>query len=126
MKRLYIGIALLAVMLALGIVLTMVFTALHAPLTETLEKAQTAAAAGDWETATRLVSDAKEDWTGFRHFAAAVADHEPLEQMDCLFARLEVLGRLRETDEFAAGCAELARLSTAMADSQKLTWWNLL
>ena len=126
MKRLYIGAALLAVMLAGGVVLTAAFTALHEPLGETLRQAQEAAAAGDWETAAELTAQAKNRWEKHRHFVAAVADHEPLEEMDSLFARLEVLCRLREEDEFAADCAELSRLCEAMAESQRVTWWSLL
>lgn len=126
MTRLYIGIGLLIVMLVLGICLTMAFSALHEPLAQQLESAQAAAIAGDWEKAMTLAADARAQWRRFRHFTAAVADHEPLEQMDALFFRLEVLGLLREADEFASDCAELSRLATAMAESQQLTWWNLL
>lgn len=126
MKRLYIGIALLAIMLAVSICLTAAFSALHEPLSSKLDQAKSAAVAGDWEKATALTSDARASWVQFRRFTAAVADHEPLEQMDSLFARLEVLGQLREVDEFAADCAELSRLATAMAESQAFTWWNML
>lgn len=126
MKRLYIGAALLAVMLAAGICLTAVFTGIHGPLSEQLQEAQAAAVAGDWEKAADLTARAREKWEKYRHFTAAVADHEPLEEMDSLFARLEVLCQLREEDEFAADCAQLARLADAMAESQRINWWNLL
>ena len=126
MKRLYIGAALLAVMLAAGICLTVAFTAIHEPLSSRLQEAQEAAVAGDWEKAADLTEQARQKWEEFRHFTAAVADHEPLEEMDSLFARLEVLCRLREEDEFAADCAQLARLADAMAESQRINWWNLL
>ena len=126
MKRLYIGAGLLAVMLAAGIFLTGAFNAIHEPLQDQLQQAQTAAAAGDWQKAGDLTKQAKEKWEASRHFVAAVADHEPLEEMDSLFARLEVLCLLREEDEFAADCAELARLCEAMAESQRVTWWSLL
>lgn len=124
--RLYIGIGLLAVILALGICLTVAFSFLHEPLSEQLDQAKNAAIAGDWKKATALAEDARAKWMKFRHFTAAVADHEPLERMDSLFARLEVLGKLKEEDEFAADCAELARLASAMAESQAIPWWNLL
>ena len=126
MKRLYIGAALLAVMLAAGICLTAIFNSIHEPLSAQLQEAQAAAVAGDWEKAADLTARSREKWEKYRHFTAAVADHEPLEEMDSLFARLEVLCQLREEDEFAADCAQLARLADAMAESQRINWWNLL
>lgn len=126
MKRLYIGAGLLAVMLALGIFLTTAFRVIHEPLQDALLRAQAAAVEGDWQEATELTGQARQRWEKYRHFVAAVADHEPLEEMDGLFARLEALGRLRVAEEFAADCAELARLCHAMTQSQQITWWSFL
>ena len=126
MKRMYIGIVLLAVMLAAGILMSVLFLRLHQPLSATLEQAKMAALSGDWEQTARLTDQAHQQWQQCRNFTAAVADHEPLEEMDALFARLEVLCRMRQADEFASDCAQLSRLAQAMADSQQITWWNLL
>ncbi len=126
MKRLYFGFGLLILMLVTGIVITARFSALHAPLAQQLRQAQNAAEAGSWEQARALTEDARTQWENSRHFTAAVADHEPMEQMDSLFARLTVLARLENAEAFAADCAELARLATSMAHSQQLFWWNLL
>ncbi len=126
MRRLYLGAGLLAALLAAGIVLASLFVRLHEPISAALEQAQGAALAGDWEETSRLLQSVHQDWKGFRRFTAAVADHEPMEEMDAYFSRLEAECRMRQADEFAADCAELARLAEAMAESQKLTWWNLL
>ena len=126
MKRLYIGAGLLVVMLAMGIFLMGAFSAIHGPLGGQLRKAREAAVAENWEEAAVCIDQAQESWKKYRHFVAAVADHEPLEEMDGLFARLEVLCHLRQADEFAADCAQLARLCDAMAQSQRISWWNLL
>ena len=126
MKRLYIGAALLLAMLAIGIFLTVAFTAIHQPLEDLLHQAQAAATAENWKEAQALTEKAQKLWKKSRHFVAAVADHEPLENIDGLFARLEVLCDLEQVEEFAADCAQLSRLCQAMAQSQKLSWWNLL
>lgn len=126
MKRMYIGVALLAILLAVGICLTAVFVWLHRPITEALEQAQAAALAGEWAQVETLTETVYRRWQTISRFTAAVADHEPLEEMDALLARLSVLEATRQQEEFAATCAELARRSDAMADSQRLTWWNLL
>lgn len=126
MKRMYIGLGLLAVMLAVGIWVTVMFDRIHAPLSATLDQAQAAALAGDWEQAGILTGQAHAQWRRARELIAAVADHAPLEEMDALFARLEVLQQMHQADEFASDCAELSSLASAMADSQRILWWNLL
>ena len=126
MRRQWIGVGLLLAVLILGIVLTTAFDRIHRPLADKLEAASQAALAEDWTQAERLIGEARGQWQRHRDFAAAVADHEPLEEMESWFAQLEVLAQLREADEFAAGCAHLAMLARAMADSQAITWWSLL
>ena len=126
MKRLWIGIGFLAVILLIGTGITLAFEQLHKPLSDTLQQASEAAMAEDWEKASALTKSAKADWEKCREFTAAVADHEPLEEMDALFAQLEVLARQQETTDFAALSAQLARMAQAMADSQSISWWNLV
>ena len=126
MKRMWIGVALLLAVLVIGIALTVAFHTLHGHLSEKLEDSSTAALAGDWKKATSLAREARSDWEKCRSFTAAVADHEPLEEMDSLFAQLAVWERLEEPEEFAATAAHLARLAEALRDSQAITWWNLL
>ena len=126
MKRLCIGVVLLILMLAVGICLTAAFSGLHAPLSEKLDAAADAAMAGNWEKARTLTKEAEADWHGMRRFTAAVADHEPLEEMDSLFEQLKVLAAGEDRLNFAAACAQLSEQATALAQSQAVTWWNLL
>ena len=126
MKRLYIGIGFLAVLLAVGIGITVAFARLHEPLSEDLRAAIETAEAGDWETTDELVTKIRGDWERCRNFTAAVADHEPLEQMESLLAQIEVYARHRNVEEFASSAAALARMAAAMANSQSISWWNLL
>ena len=126
MKRMWIGISLLGVLMAAGIALCFCFDALHRPLSGELEAAGAAAIAGNWAQAVAKVDEAREKWEKFRPFTAAVADHEPLEEVDGLFSRLQVLADRRAVTEFAAECRQLAILTEAIADSQGLTWWSLL
>lgn len=126
MKRLWIGVALLVTVLAVGIGLTVAFDRLHRPMSEQLELASAYALEEDWDKAVTLAREAKAAWEKCRCFTAAVADHEPLEEIDGLFAQLEVWEKIREPEEYAATCAQLARLAEAMADSQQVTWWSLL
>lgn len=126
MKRLWIGIIILAVLLAAGIGLSIGIPALHSRLSEALTSACDAAEKGDWETALSLANSAKADWERYQHFVAAFVDHEPLEQMDRLFSELEVYRNQRLPAEYAAVCAHLSHLSKAIGESHALTWWSLL
>lgn len=126
MKRLWIGIVLLLLVPAMGIYLSMTFRTALEPLGEKAEAAAVAALQNDWETASALTRQARADWDRFRNFGAAMADHEPLEEMDSIFARLEILCQLGSTEAFAAECAQLRQAAAALADSQAVIWWNLL
>lgn len=126
MKRLYIGVGLLIFILVAGVCLTAAFGSLHTPLSEKLDAAADAAMADEWEKTLDLTAEARAEWTRVRNFTAAVADHEPLEEMDSLFAQLEILAASRNRKDFAIVCAQLSTLATALAQSQAVTWWNLL
>ena len=126
MKRLWIGIAFLAVMLAVGIFLTVLFDRIHTPMAEDLQRASELAMEDNWEKATALTRQARADWKMYREFIAAVADHEPLEKMEYLLDQLQVYADLRRTADFAATCVELGAMTEAMLESQSITWWNFL
>ena len=123
MKRLWIGIGVLLVLLAAGIVLTSVFSAVHTPLAQTLSRAAFSAQAGDHDTSQALVAEAQQQWEACRRFSAAVVDHRLLEEMEELFAQLRFA---QDSREIAALCARLASRAAEMAESQAITWWNLL
>ena len=126
MRRLWIGVGFLAVMLVLAILLTFLFDRIHTPLAEDLQQASQLAMAQDWEKATALAKQTRAEWKQYRKFIAAVADHEPLEKMEYLLDQLLVYADLRRTADFSAVCVELAALADAMLESQSLTWWNFL
>ena len=126
MKRLWIGIGFLIFLLAAGIVISVLFSSLHSPIAQSLQKASEAALSGDWSTASTLTKQAHSSWNALLQFTAAVADHEPLEEMDAAFSVLETYMALGWWGEFAALSAQLAQMAGAMAESQAFLWWNLL
>lgn len=123
MRRLWVGVVSLLVLLIIGSVLTTVFSAIHSPLSETLEQAAVWAESGDLTKAKLAVADAQEQWMACRNFSAAILDHRLLEEMEELFAQLRFA---QQPDEIAALCARLASRASEMAESQSITWWNLL
>ena len=126
MRRLWIGVGVLVVMLAVAICLTAAFDRIHTPLSEEIKQASQLAMAGEWEKATALTRQARADWKNYRELIAAVADHEPLEKMEYLLDQLLVYGQLHRRADFAAICVEVAALAEAMLESQSLSWWNFL
>ncbi len=126
MKRVWFGAGLLLFFLVAGILLTLCFHRIHAPLAQTLEDASHQAVFGDWEQAVALSEEAQSRWESYRNFTAAIADHEPLEEMDGLFDQMELYAKLGWKEQFASLCIQLSQMAAAMDESQQLTWWTLL
>ena len=123
MKRLWIGVVVLLILLTLGIILTAIFSEIHTPLAQTLSQAAVCAYNGDLEAATSAIAQAQEQWDRCSHFSAAVLDHRLLEEMEELFAQLAFT---EDPYALAALCARLSSRAAEMAQSQTITWWNLL
>lgn len=126
MKRLWIGVGFLAVILVVGIVLTVAFGRIHTPISDDLRQASQQALEQNWEKATALADSARAAWGKYQNFVAAVADHEPLEEMRSLLDQLKVYAQQHRTADFAAMCAQLASMAEAIWESQQVMWWNLL
>lgn len=126
MRRCWLGVGLLALLLGAGIWAMVTMDRIHSPISSDLDQAAEAALAGDWETGEALALSARADWNDNWHRTASVADHEPMDEIDGLFAELGVYARRRETMEFAACCAKLSKLVQAMGDAHSFSWWNLL
>ena len=114
MKKLWVAVGVLAVLLALGIVSTLVMESVHAALSDTLEEANA------------LAESARAKWEKSSHMIAALADHEPLEELDGLFAELAVCQRQADQRCFAAVCVRSASLAQMLQESHTPYWWNLL
>ena len=126
MKRLWLGVAVLAVFLAASLLLSWYLPGLHREIAQELSAAAKAVEKSDWEEATRLAGGAKQRWERCRHFVASFTDHEPLENMDSLFEELEIYRTEKLPIDYAATCIQLSQLCLAIAESHCLTWWNLL
>ena len=114
----------LALLLAAGLGVQWAVEALQAPITGELTQAAQAAAREDWDTALLHQETAQRGWRKAWRLTAAFADHQPMEDVDSLFARLPAYGE--DAAEFSACCRELARRVRAVYEAHSLTWWNLL
>ena len=126
MKRLWVGVGMLLVLMGIGVVTAASMRCVHEPVSKLLSQASQAALAEDWEQAEKLSDHAKEQWQQHWHATAALADHEPMEQIDSLFAELAVYLQTKEDVHFAACCQNLSTLTRAVGEAHAINWWNLM
>ena len=126
MKRFWLGLGLLILLLALGFYETYRVNTLTLPVADAVEQAGNAAAEGDWPRAAGLLQQAQALWKKHWGFLSAMLHHGPMEEIDSQFSRAEALLESRSAGEFAAGCARLAELIRAMGEGHQLNFQNLL
>ena len=126
MKRSWIGLGLLLVLLALGIVTTWAMEKIHAPIESQLQQAAVFALEENWAQADAASQSAISAWDKWEHFRACLADHTPVEEIDAGLEELKIYAAARENAAFAAACAELGRKIAAVGEAHGLVWWNIL
>ena len=126
MLRLWIGIGILAILLAMGIGLLWGSGVFFEELSQDLEQAGELALAGNWQAAEEKAEKGREKWEQYRRFWASFTDHEPVEQMQNLFSQLELYQARQLEVDFAAICRNLVHLAEAIDESHGLRWWSVL
>lgn len=126
MKRLWIGIIVLSLLLASGGMVAYFMERCHTPIRHDLEQAAQAATKGRSAEAAQLAQQAKSRWLRCRDFTAAFADHDVLEEIDAIFAEIDVYAKIGDFAAFSAACAHLSELANAVAESHHPKWQNLL
>lgn len=126
MKRSKIGAWLLIGLLVTGLLSSWGMVKYSEPIGEATSLAAEAALREDWSNAEALTRSARARWDKYWGFCAAFADHEPMEDINGLFAQLEVYAQSRDAQNFAAVCAKLSEDTKAIGEAHSLTWWNLL
>ena len=126
MKRLWLGVSFLVLLLAFGIWQTVGVSGIHGDLSQTLSDAALAASLQDWETANNLTENAQTQWDRDRHLTASFADHQPLEEAEQLFAELQICKELSLEENYAVVCSNLSQICKAIGESFQISWWNVL
>ena len=126
MGRFWLGIGILALFLIWGLWVGCAMDNVHQTIAQTLDDAAAQCLDGDLPGGMELAQEAQQLWQNKWHGTAAVADHEPMDEIDGLFAQLEVYGKAGLAADFATYCARLSRLVSAMGEAHSFTWWNLL
>ena len=126
MKRLWLGLVLLALFFALGLVVSACMDRVHMEIAGELENAAQLALQENDTLARQQAQSAKSKWEKSWGWTAAVADHAPMDEIDGLFAQLQAFESPEERAHYAATCAQLAKLVNAMAEAHRLSLQNLL
>ena len=119
MTRFRIGASLLAVLLALCVWSQLRMSAIQRPIAGTVSRAESYAAREEWTQASAALLTAQSAWEEHRTLLAALADHQPLEDIECLFARLKSYAQEQDKGEFRAACQELNRRILAVKEAQE-------
>lgn len=123
MKRIWIGLGLMGLLLGLGLLTARRMERVQTAVSHRLALA---AQATQWEEATALSREAEAQWQQHRRFTAALANHNDMDEVDRLFAQLEVYRRRGDTLSHAGTCAYLSEAVTAIKEVHRFRWWNLL
>lgn len=126
MKRIWIGAALLAIVLAAGLWTGNRMEQVHTEVARQLRLCGQAAQAEQWERADELAREARDRWEKEWDFTAALADHTLLDEIDGVMEEMEVCRKNRDSLRSAALCAKLAQMVDALQEAHRLNWRNLL
>lgn len=125
MKKTWVAVAVLLVLIVAGIAAAVAMGSIHGKMSEALFRAATLAEE-DWGQAKALAESARAEWEKYAHLIAALADHEPLEEIDSLFLQVRICILQEDRESFAMACARLAGIAERLAQSNCPSWWNLL
>ena len=126
MKRIWIGIILLIFLLGAGFWISHFMAQSHNPVAQDIRRAGNLALEEQWGAARAYAKRGKDRWETKWPVTAAVADHEPMDEIDALFAQLEIYAKTEDEAAYSALCAHLASLLEAVSQSHSLKWWNLM
>ena len=126
MKRMWIGVGLLAAVLIVGIWASNQMEEIHQEIARDLERAAQSALEEDWDMAGALFARAEKTWEKKQILTSSFSDHAPIENAEALFAQLKISAQTENTESFATACACLASQLKAMGESHSFNLRNLL
>ena len=125
MKRSWLGLGLLALLLAVSVAVTGFMTRIHEDMALDLEQSAECALLGDWENTSLFLGRANRSWKKWAHLRSSFADHGETEAVDAALASLEIWFQTKDAVSYRAACASLGKQVKALGEAHKLTWWNM-
>lgn len=125
MKRIWFGAALLVVLLLLGLGSGAWMKQTHQPISKDLIRASELALEGNWKGAENFTGAARREWDKQQLLTAALSDHEPMDQIDGMFAQLEIFAGTGDAAAYSSTCRYLASRLDALGRSHSFNFQNL-
>lgn len=119
MGRFLLGVGILTFFLTVGIWINSYIGSICQPLSQDLSAAVTE----DFPAAQARTQKAARQWQLHQPLLAVFFDHTPLSNIDEGFSRLAVC---TDDEEFFTTCAVLSRELSALCNTHRPNWWNLL
>ena len=121
MKRIWFGVGLMILLLILSIGSGLVMERIQSAQSENLNRAARLAADGDWAAARTLVSQARQQWDRRQTLISALSSQASMDEIDGLFAQLEVFSEARSATSFSSTCVYLACLLESLVEDHSLS-----
>ena len=126
MKKLWLGLGLLAALLALGLGSLGLLTVQSKRAEAGLAQAAEAAEAGDMARALDCAEQVRRYWQSAVPAVDAVTSHEETDEIRRCLAELLAEGRSGRREEFLTLCARLRTLTAHLAEMERPRWYNVL
>lgn len=126
MKRIWIGVVLLGVILIVGLGIGEFMERTHIPVARDVRQAGELVLRGEWQLAQALVKRGQDRWEEKWPVTAAIADHEPMDEIDAFFAQLKTYEKTHDAVAYSALCSHLGSLLEAISQGHRCNWWNLM
>ena len=126
MKKLWLGLGLLAALLALGLGVLGMLGERSRRTEAALERAAGAAEAGDMALALDRAGEALRYWQAVTPGIDAVTSHEETDEIRRALAELLALAENGQREDFLALCARLRVMTAHLAEMERPRWHNLL
>lgn len=126
MKRLWISLTLLAVMLGASLGSAYYLRQLSDSLTQRLQAAEEMAERGIWEQASLITHQCLDDWNSHDTYLHIVSRHADTDQILISFRSVLQYLKLEEMDEYAAANLDLITKIGLLAEMEQADWLNVL
>lgn len=126
MRRLWLGLALLAALFALGLGALLAMEQTYLGLSRRAQLAEEAAMAGDWAAADLQILALTRHWQRSKDWAATAVSHGPLEEIQLLLEQLALHRHLEDRSGYALCCAALSSHLEALSRAHSINWQSFL
>lgn len=125
MKHLWIGVCILAVILAASIVCVSMLNLCVHRVADRLDEAVSLLDRGETSAALKTAKRAANLWHRYSGFLCSILDHEESDSIAWNFAELSSYAQTCSTEEFRCRCVEASAMIRHMADMELPYYYNI-